>query len=350
MKVKFLLPALLLGFSTFFSCKDGDPVITFEPPDAPAGKYAAGIFVVNEGPFGGTGSVTWHNPATGETVQDVFATENNGAVLGQFVQSLTFHNSRGYIVVNGANKIYVVDAATFKFIDTIGGLVLPRFLLPLDNDFAYVSQWGANGLDGSVARVNLHTNEIVGTIPTGHGPDKMLRHPDGLVYVPNSGGFGLDSTISIINPAIDQELQRIAVPGKNPGTVAVGNFEGGLLIYAHCRGSFFDATPAGWVGPLDGTAGFLAPPYGDDLVSAPGLTAVYYTAGGGIYILDAAGHRRLFDQAAYGLACHPATGNLYCADARDFSSAGEVVIYTPAGQRLGSFPAGIAPGEIIVAE
>lgn len=351
MKAKFLFPTLFfLGVFAFFSCKDGDPLVSFDGPAPEAGQYATGIFVVNEGPFGGTGSISWHNPATGETVQDVFATENNGAVLGQFVQSLAFHNGRGYIVVNGANKIYVVDAQTFRYIDTIGGLTLPRFFLPLDDDFAYVSQWGAGGLDGSVARVDLRTHEVAGVIATGRGPDKMLRGADGLVYVPNSGGFGVDSTISILNPQTNQELQRILVYGKNPGSLAEGNFEGGPLLYAHCRGSFLDPVPAGWVGPLNGTLGFSTPPYGDDLVAAPDRSAVYYTAGGGIYTLDGAGHRKLFDQAAYGLACHPTTGNLYCADARDFSSAGEVVLYTPAGQRIGAFPVGIAPGEIIIVE
>ena len=35
-----------------------------------------------------------------------------GAVLGQFVQSLTFYGNKAYIVVNGANRVVVVDAKT----------------------------------------------------------------------------------------------------------------------------------------------------------------------------------------------------------------------------------------------
>lgn len=344
MKAKLLFLALLLpGFFLFFSCKDDA-----DPQPAP-GKYASGIFVVNEGPFGGTGSITWHDPATGETVSDVFARENNGAVLGQFVQSLTFHEGRGYIVVNGANKVYVVDAETFKFIDTIGGLALPRFFLPLDEHFAYVSQWGADGLTGSVARVDLRTLEVVGTIPTGHGPEKMTRGSDGLIYVPNSGGFGVDSTVSVLLPTTGQETGRAVLPGKNPASVA--EFAGASPAgrYALCRGSFLDASPAGWVGPLENSTGFATPAYGDDLVSSPAGDWLYFTAGGGIWRLAPDGSPvRWFDQAAYGLACDPATGNLYCADARDFASAGEVAIFSPDGQRIGSFPAGIAPGEIVI--
>ncbi len=82
--------------------------------DNPQPDYPKGIFVVNEGPFGGTGTISWHNPDTGETQDSLFEKANNGAVLGQFVQSLTFFNGKAYIVVNGANRVVVVDAKTFQ--------------------------------------------------------------------------------------------------------------------------------------------------------------------------------------------------------------------------------------------
>ncbi len=347
MKAKFLPIFLLLFSTTFFqfACQDG--ALPYSPPVP--GKYATGIFVVNEGPFGGTGSISWHNPATGETVLDVFAQENNGAVLGQFVQSICFHNGHAYIVVNGANKVYVVDAETFKYQSTIEGLALPRFFLPLDNDYAYVSQWGADGLSGSVAKVDLRTNQIVKTISTGSGADKLVRLSDGLVYVPNSGGFGTDSTISVINPADDLEISRMAVHGKNPGTLAESNYQGQKISYAHCRGTFLDTMPEGWVGPLDGSAGFTTPAYGDDLVAGPGAQFLYFTAGGSIWKIGfPGGPSKVADQPAYGLNCDAETGNLYCADAKDFSSAGEVVVLSPVGQRIGAFSVGVAPGEVVI--
>ena len=133
MKILSKLPFfLLLLFLAFSACRDA------RDPDPPASgtDYSRGVLVVNEGPFGGTGTITWHDPSTGETVQDVFGQANGGAALGQFVQSVTVHDDRTYIVVNGANKIYVVDARTFEFLDTIGGLALPRYFLPLDDQFA----------------------------------------------------------------------------------------------------------------------------------------------------------------------------------------------------------------------
>ncbi len=347
MKVKPLILSLLLGagLSLFFACKKDDPAAGLR-------HYTKGVFVVNQGPFSGTGTVTWYNPGTGETVQDVFGAANNGAALGEFAQSLTLHQGKGYIVVNGANKVYVVDGETLQFLDSIPGLQLPRYVLPLDNQFALISQWGANGLNGSVAKVDLLTNQVVRTIPTGNGPEKMIRQADGLVVVPNSGGFGVDSTVSVLNFGNTAELSRLTVPGKNPSTAALAGFLNGPFgspTFVYCAGSYLDPAPAGWVGPT-GTAfgsGSPAPPFGYDLVASPDGQTLYLAAGGKVYAIDAAGMRVLFDQPALGLACDPTTGYLYCADAKDFNSAGEVVIYKPTGEKVGAFTAGVAPGQII---
>jgi len=342
MKVKHIIFFLLLGFFCLISCKK---VII----QAGAGNYTSGVFVVNEGPFGGTGSITWHNPETGETVQDVFEKANGGAVLGQFVQSLTLHNGKGYIVVNGANKVYVVDAVSFKYLDTIGGLFLPRFFFPLDDNTALISQWGADGLTGSVAKVDLTTRQILHTIPTGKGPEKMIRQTDGLIAIANSGGFGLDSTLSILNADNTAESNRIVVPGKNPGSLLVAPFATASATYVLCRGYFQDTNPAGWVGPAASVSnpGFVIPPYAEDLVLAPDGQKTYFTAGGKIYVLNGSGLSEFFNQFAYGLGCDPATGNLYCADAKDFNSQGEVVIYSATGTRVGAFSTGVAPGEVV---
>ena len=346
MKVKQIIVLLVLGLFGLQSCKKDDI------PAAGTGNYTTGVFVINEGTFGGTGSISWYNPETGETVQDVFSKANDGAVLGEFVQSLTLHAGKGYIVVNGANKVYVVDALTFKFIDTIGGLALPRFMFPLSDDIALISQWGADGLSGSVAKVDLRTRQVVQTIPTGKGPEKMLLRPDGTILIPNSGGFGVDSTVSILGLGAQSEIARTAVPGKNPGTAAVAQFAPGPLgpyTFVLCQGSYLDANPTGWIGASASAAGigYDIPAFGNDLVAAPDGQILYFTAADKIYKVDSGGVNALIDQRAYGLGCDPTTGNLYCADAKDFNSSGEVVVYSPSGQRLGAFPVGIAPGELV---
>ncbi len=345
MKVKQIFPLLLLlALVAFFSsCEDcGDCT----PP--PSSDYSRGIFVVNEGPFGGTGTITWHNPETGETVQDVFGKENGGAALGQFVQSLTFYGGKGYIVVNGANKIVVVDAKTFEFLDTIGGLALPRYFLPVQyENKAFISQWGADGISGSIAVVDLYTNDVTKTVPVGSGPEKMLLSSSGVVYVANSGGFGVDSTVASVFYDTDAVAFKFTIAGKNPATLARTNNG----VFALCKGYFNDPNSAGWLGDFGpNTASFPVDKYADDLVASPDDSSLYFLGGGAIWTFKNNSVSKLFDQPAYGLACHPANGDLYCADAKDFNSAGEVVMYKSDGTKLGSFPAGIAPGEIVIVE
>lgn len=346
MKVKQIFPLflLLVIFAFFPACEDcGDCV---EPSEA---DYSTGIFVVNEGPFGGTGTITWHNPETGETVQDVFGKENDGAALGQFVQSLTFYNGKGYIVVNGANKIVVVDAETFKFLDTIGGLALPRFFQrSLANpNVAYVSQWGADGVSGSLAVIDLINNEVVKTIPTGSGPEKMFPLNSDVLYVANSGGFGVDSTVAVFSMSVEEVQHKFVVGEKNPACIARTNNG----VFALCKGYYNDPNSMGWLGDFGpNTVGIPVDKYADDLVVAPDGSTLYFLGGGAVWTFKNNTVSKLFDQPAYGLACHPTNGNLYCADAKDFNSAGEVVMYKPDGTKIGSFPAGIAPGEIVIVE
>ncbi len=347
MKVKQLF---LLFFAAAFllaSChkKSDDPQT--------AANYSKGVFVVNEGPWGGSGTISWYNPATGEVQDSIYEKANNGARLGQFVQSLSFHNGKGYIVVNGANRVVVVDPETFKYIDTIGGLELPRYFLPISNDIAYISQWGADGISGSVARIDLNTNKILKTTPTGSGPEKMVfLEQSRYLFVANSGGYGVDSAVaSIAVDNNDQLVSRHVIPGqKNPCCLTVSDQNGFNPWYVLCKGDWADATSEGWLGlgfitPIVGTA---APKGSDDLVMT--ASALYFSSGAAIYGSVGGTITKLFDQAAYGLNVEPSSGNFFCADAKDFNSAGEVVIRKPDGTIVGSFRAGIVPGEIVIVE
>lgn len=335
-----LISALALLF--FSSCKD-EPSL---PPGV--GNYTEGVFVVNEGPFGGSGSITWINPEDSIVVEDVFSRANGGAKLGSFVQSLTLHQNKAYVVVNGANRIYVLDARTFQYLDTIGGLELPRFFHPVNEEIAYVSQWGADGLTGSLAKVDLNTNKVVATIPTGAGPEKMLQNGNQL-YVANSGGYGLDSTLSIINLDTDTEIDRPVVAGRNPSCL-LSNLSNDGLIYILSKGYFLDLQPEGTLEELasGGATAQALPAYADDLCKSPGGDLAYFTAGNAIYqFRSGQSAQAIFSQSAYGLNCHPINGSLYCTDAKDFNSKGELLIYNPSGNKIAQFPVGIAPGEIV---
>lgn len=347
MKVKQFLCALAAASFLLFSCGDQkDCCVNLEA------DYSKGIFVVNEGPFGGTGTISWHQPETGETVDSLFEKANNGAVLGQFVQSIVFHQQKAYIVVNGANRVVIVDAKTFQYLDTIGGLALPRFFIPVDDHTAYISQWGLDGLSGSVAKVDLHTNEVVKVIPTGRGAEKMLR-VNNLLYVANSGGYGVDSTLTAINLSDDSAQAIELSAGINPAMLALNTQTTPEQLVYLCKGYFNDPVPMGRLDFLvPGTAGVDIPAYSDDLVFDGDSAEFFFVGGGQVYRFTGNGTisalNPIFTQSAYGLGYDADQNLLYCADAKDFASQGEVVVYNTQGIRLGAFRTGVAPGEVVI--
>lgn len=308
-------------------------------------EYLKGVFVVNEGPFGGTGTISWYNPETGEVQDSLYEKANNGAELGQFVQSLTFYNGKGYIIVSKANRVVIVDATTFRYIGTIEGLEQPRFFLPVGN-YAYISQWGNDGLSGSLARVDLATNNLIDKIPVGKGPEKMILDDAGHLYVAHSGGFGTDSTLAEIDAQQGKLIRFLNTGGLNPATLAY-RFN---HLFALCRGNYDPQNPKGNVlGDVNPVSVSVDVPGGsDDLVASADKNTLYFAGGGKVWAYDGTGLHALFDQETYGLGYDPEEQLLYCADPKSFSSNGEVSIRKFDGTELGKFRTGVAPGELLI--
>ncbi len=342
-KKLLLAPAL---FIFIFSCK--------KEVDPNAGTYSSGIFIVNEGPFlSGTGTVSFYDRDKKTTTNDIFGKENAGAVLGNIAQSMAIQNGKAYLVLNNANKIEVVDAATFKSLGKIDSLALPRFFLALDDKKAWVTQWGLDGISGSVAVVDLATNSVVKTIPVGQGPEKPLLL-GGKIYVPLGGGYGRDKRIAVLDPATETVEKYIEV-SDNPTSLAA-DFAGGL--WAICRGHTDYVVPAnstdGGLYKIEdqkvvGTPAIL-PNGSDNLVASPTGFLLFYTSGGKTYQANlATSTASVFaDKAFYALGFDWKTGNLLAADAKDYTGPGEVVIFQTDGKAVDTLTVGIVPTDFWV--
>ncbi|MBK8557556.1 MAG: hypothetical protein IPL65_18190 [Lewinellaceae bacterium] len=344
MKVKFTLFSTLFFLFLLSGCKDNT-----EMQGAP-GYYASGIFIINEGPFGGTGTITWHNPSTGVTVQDVFGRENGGAALGAFVQSLTIVGDKAYIAVNGANKIVEVDALSFRFLREITGFELPRYLLSTGNGKAFVSEWGADGVSGKLVLLDLNSGTIVKKTLVGSGPEKMLLMGNE-VLIAHAGGFGVDNTIGTVNVSSGEAGVNTLLPYYNPCCIAKG-LDNSPFPMIVARGDWMQPASTGWMGSfkIPDFPGYELPQGAEDLCLSPDGSTAYCSAGASIWQLNSNGLTKLLDQPCYGLNCDPKDGLLYCADPKDFNSAGEVVVYQPDGTVVSRFTAGIAPGEVVFIE
>jgi len=196
----------LMGFSLIFitSCGEDDS------DDEPITSFGDGIFITNlNSETSLKGAISYYDRTREEVVNDIYV-KKNSVPLGEEVYSMHIFNGKAYIVVANAGMVIVADPVTMETLATIDGFQLPHHFIPVSNSKAYVSQWGNDGVTGAVKVVDLNSNSITGTIPTRGGPENMIKRANS-VYVAMTGGFFLDSIVTVINSTTDQISSNIAV-------------------------------------------------------------------------------------------------------------------------------------------
>lgn len=323
--------------------------------------FTEGIFIANEGPFqSGSGSVSYWNRQTGEVSQGVFAAANGGEVPGNILQSMARSGNRLFSVVNNAGKVIATDATTLVKQGEITGLELPRYLVPLPGtQTAFVSQWGSDGVSGSVAVVNTSDYSIKSVIPVGSGPEAMLLLGNEL-WVANSGGFGRDSTVVIVDVDSLQVTGTIVV-GDNPNAMvqdATGDVWVTCAGYAH---NFDPNDPLSTKGRLLRITGkavsrsFELPnDAGRLVINGQGNRLLYLETRFGGRVFDfytdqlQLNTSPFLDGTWYSLGFDPVENTLLAGDARDFASAGVVRVVDANGTTVRELPAGIIPTHFLV--
>jgi hypothetical protein len=345
-KTSLLMLAVSVILSVLTSCTKEEETVT--------GKFSHGIFIINEGPFQtGTGTITFFNTDSDSVYQDIFMGVN-GYPLGNIVQSLTFHNDKGYIVVNNASKVEVVEAETFKSAGTIQGLTLPRYLLPINDAKAYISDWS-----GHINVVDLTDYSVKDNITVGSGPELMIKSGK-YVYVLNSGGYEKDSTVSVLDFSKDQLVKTIQVHHRPTGIVEDASGK----IWVLCSGNGFN----GWPMPGDSKGRLLridpttltidfTYEFPDVSLHPEKLTIhdnqLYFLYNNGIFkfstqIAGGSPVRVVEHGNLYSLAFDLVRDQLLASDPLDYASNGRMIRFDPAtGNAIDSIPAGIVPGNVV---
>jgi YVTN family beta-propeller protein len=349
-KLRQIMPArivalcFLVALSLFAaSCNDDD--------NKPAGQYADGVFVVNEGKFqAGNGTVT-HFSKNKVATQDVFGLVNNGLALGDVVQSMVIDSNVGYIVVNNSNKMEVVDAGTFVRSGTVNGLALPRYVT-VDDGFAYVTEWVSFVDPGQVSIVDLKTNQVIDKITTEAGAENILKH-DAFLYVSNS----FTNTVSVIDIEHREVIKTITV-AFSPGELLE---DANGKIWVLCGGSYGDNNGA--LVQID--ASKSDKPNEQSVVKTIALgmnigypkatmnhdkESLFYFSGNKVYKFDVTASSAPADAIIteananfYGIGIDHETNILYVADAKAFDNSGTVFRYEQSGSNIDNFTTGIGP-------
>lgn len=314
-------------------------------------KYKNGIFVVNQGAFQtGTGTLTFVENATDSVFTEVYSAANEGAVLGNIAQSMIEHGDYKYIAVNNAAKIEVVEDNTLASVTTISDIGQPRYFAS-NGDRLFVSSWGATGTDGGVFEVNTSDNTLGASIVPAGGYEGLVILDDKL-YIANNGGFGSASSVIVYDLSSDEVSSTLATADK-PGLLVEMNDE----IYAICSGFTDFSDPAnstmGAIVKIEDesvTENIELPNGVNNLAADEPSNVLYYVQAGKVIkrTMSDGSTSEVAGSVAFPYALHfdEDTEQLYIADAKDFASAGSLVVVSSAGTVVSEYTTGLIPGFI----
>lgn len=341
----FLSIVILTGATACWPTADDDE----EKEKGPL-EFTDGIYIVNQGLTQNSdqnGSLTFiERGEDGRSIRDIFRNNNPTRELGNRTRSMQVHNGLGYIVSTNADRIDVVRMDNFQYLGPISGLEKPRFLLPVSPGIAWVSQWGADGFEGSIAVVDLTSNTVLRTIPVRPGPEEMIIQ-NGNVYVANSGGFLLDSVVTKIDIETEAILKEIEV-GLQPQSITI---DVNRSIWVMTRGvQNFNESRDGRLVQLSNdqiSREFVVDQGAGNLTINNSRDRLYYTMRGGVFahpIAQSSVSLAAFIDFPYlTVAIDPQTDNIIGADARNFQVNGRIVIHSPSGEELEEHMVGIVP-------
>ena len=348
-EIKLCISTVILT-ATLFGCKKDNPIPS---NTSTAVSYSNGVFVSCEGPFGsGTGTVSFYNRSSGIVTNDIFQTAN-GFPLGNIVQSVAIYNGKGYIAVNNAAKVEVVDATDFKSRGTITGLTNPRYFLGISSSKGYLTEWGSS--TSSIKVINLATNLVSTSINTANGAESMVKL-NNKVYVTCNGGYGKDSVVMVINTLTDAVIDTIVV-GPNPDDIQVdANGNLWVLCSGQWNSSFTALDQTGKLVRIDTTTNTanLSLSFSSTSSQPANLTMntakdkMYFTYQGSVYThaisSSTLNSTAYIGRSFYGLGLDPVTDYLFATDPGNYVSNGKVIRYNTTATKIDSFTVGIIPG------
>ena len=362
---KTLFNIFILGLLlTFVSCKESNPP-TPPAPLTPNGNteiqeynIAKGLFVLNEGTFTyANSSLTFYDPEA-DTVENNLFYRVNLAPLGDVANSMMMDETGMYIVVNNSKYIYKVDPKTMKYQAKLDGFTMPRHIVSINKNKAYVSDQESTGL----WIIDPATMQKTGFVELGNTTEKMVLVGDEVVvtnwsnyYQPGTS----NSTIQFVNVVTDELVDEMAVAAEPNAIVKDKNDN----IWVLCSG--------GYMPPCE-PALFCINPSKRELVRRYDFAEGDYPSsmtidkeGENLYILNGGfGTLDLYKMSiddetlptvplvnsqsrVFSNVVISEDGDIYLTDVKNYVQNGEVVRYTSNGEFVTSFEAGIVPGAMM---
>lgn len=374
MTIRKLSAMLLLGVLAA-SCADdpelplpeGTKIEGASPADA--GGYK-GFYVLNEGNMGSNKcTLDYYDYATCTYIRNIYAERNPSEVLelGDSGNDIAIYGGQLYIVVNGSNKVEILDANTAVKIAKVD-VASPR-ALAFSGDYFYVTSFvGGQGDNGSVHRFKIKDFSAAGSVSVGIRPETMAVR-DGKLFVANSGDYTsmeYKNYISVINLGTFAEESRIRsfinlhhLLFDNFGTLWAssrgdyGMRPSMLESFAEKDGVYTERDAI--IEPVSNMAlggdrlYFIGTSYDANWNSTHNYNYLTTTAAG--FSFDAADNfitdgTQSTIATPYCIAVNPGTQDIYLTDVANYVSSGQVRCYSPAGKLKWTATTGDIPGHI----
>lgn len=327
-----------------------------------------GVFVLCEGNFNaGNATLSYYDPTTREVQNGVFRRANDRR-LGDTGQSISLRGSTAYIAVENSGIIWAIDANTFRVRGQLttgqtDHMSNPRYLHFLSDTKAYATDLYAPYITVFNPQTMTYSASISTRQPEAYGycsTEQMLQHGHELF----TNCWSYSNKILVIDTRTDQLTDSIVLSSWQPKSMALD-----------ARGKLWVVTDGGYYTDEDSFGDNIPHLYRIDaathrieldqtldtdegsvqLATNPDAT-VLYLINNDVYRMDITEAHvpvRPFIQAErsergvrhklYGIGVDPHNGEIYIADAVDYSQSGVVRRYTSDGTLLDQFRVGINP-------
>jgi YVTN family beta-propeller protein len=194
-------------------------------------------------------------------------------------------NNKLYVINNNNGTVIVINTLTNTVIGspiTVGSY--PRTGMYVTyNNYIYVT----NSQDDNVSVINTATDSVIATIPVGIGPDKMVYNSDlRLLYVINTGGDGVNETITVIDVVTNLVITTILTGGvgfMNTLSAIYVAYNQHLYVYNKLEGRIFviDTTTNNIINTIN-----VADITSDEFIYNPSNKNLYLTGGDDLYVIN----------------------------------------------------------------
>lgn len=331
-----------------------------------------GLYLLNEGSMGTFKSTIDLVDYKTATYARNFYAEKNPTIsrLGDVGNDIQVYKGKLYAVVNCSNKVEVLDAYSCEKIAEIS---IPNCrYIRFSGEYGYVSAYvvpvglNPNAGKGSVYKIDLKTNTIVGEVTVGYQPEEM-EISGNYLYVANSGGYRVpnyDNTVSVVYLGSMTHSSQIEC-GINLHRLKIDRYG---KIWVSSRGDYNDTSSNLYI--LDKVQGNYRTVKsmnipcsnmalkGDSLYvysveyneKANKNTVTYAIVN--VKDQKVVSHRFITDgtdnsiDIPYGIAIHPITKDIYITDARNYVSSGQLHCYDTTGRKRWSVRTGDIPAHM----